>query len=98
MNKLEDEVIVASSVGDAMAKLQAAVPNLERAFVLGGRSAFMEAMASPQCDDIYVTRILKPQVSCDDVVPAVSSAFALVEEDEARTEGDWTCVPHAVMM
>lgn len=77
------DVIVVSSMGEALAKIQQ--PELEsqveNVWIVGGNSVYEEAMCSPQCHRIYFTKIME-SFDCDAFFPQISANFVLVSNDE----------------
>jgi len=75
------EVLVSSSLAGAMSALSS-VPDLASIFVIGGASAFSEALSGITgiiCDTVYLTRVLVEK-SCDVFIPPLDdSKYALDE-------------------
>jgi dihydrofolate reductase/thymidylate synthase len=67
-----EEVIVASSVHQAVEQL-AALEHVGETFVIGGQSAYEEAIKMPSCQRIFLTRVGK-DIDCDVFFPAFNEA------------------------
>ena len=78
---LPEDVLVATSLDDAMEKLQSAAfaDDVERIFVIGGAAAFAQVLASPLLDTLYFTRV-HAEVPCDTFIPTLSEDFVPVAE------------------
>jgi len=63
-----DNVLVASSVQDAVSKLGDRT-DVEEIFVIGGEAAYKEALDMPECARLFITRIAK-DMECDAFFPA----------------------------
>lgn len=63
-----EDVLVASSVASAIEKLNRR-SDVEEIFVIGGQAAYQEAVESPNCQRIYLTRVGK-EFECDAFFPA----------------------------
>ena len=84
--RVPPDVAVVSSLDDALAAA-GACPDLGRVFVIGGARLYREAMASPRCARIYLTRVLTP-FECDvHIGPVDGNAFEAVETGPVLGEG-----------
>lgn len=54
---------------------------IENVWIVGGYSVYKEAMESPMCDRIYLTRILA-NFECDAFFPQLTDEFKRVPNDE----------------
>ncbi len=66
---IPDGVLVAQSLTDAMQKLSSASysDDVESVFVIGGASAFDEALSSSALDKLYITEV-QEELECDKFV------------------------------
>lgn len=77
------EVIVAKSLQEALEKLQepALADVIENVWIVGGYSVYKEAMESPMCGRIYLTRVFA-NFECDAFFPNLNEDFKQVPNDE----------------
>ena len=67
-------VLLAPSLPAALALLP---PSCAGAFVIGGSALYAEALASPRCEAVHVTRVeLSPPPECDVSVPALAQLLS----------------------
>ena len=77
------EVIVAKSMQEALDKLQEPplAEAIENIWIVGGYSVYKEAMDSPLCNRIYLTRIMAT-FECDAFFPQLTDNFKKIKNDE----------------
>lgn len=83
---------MASSLDEAVELLQSkdVAPTLGDAFVIGGAGLFAEALTSPACGTVHLTRV-RADPECDVFLPAIdTSVFALVDESAVQEEAGMT--------
>ena len=57
-------------------------------FIVGGASAYAEALASHRCERVHLTRVLAPPFETDARIPAIdASRFVLEAAPERGSEG-----------
>jgi dihydrofolate reductase len=80
--KFPPEVIVATSLKEALEKIQndKIASQIENVWIVGGYSVYKEAMESPICGRVYLTRVLQT-FECDAFFPELSNNFNLVPND-----------------
>lgn len=80
-------VIVARSMDEALQKIQGPelADQIENVWIVGGNSVYAEAMASPQCHRVYLTRVMAT-FECDAFFPQLTDNFKLVPNDEGIPE------------
>ncbi|XP_016973420.1 dihydrofolate reductase [Drosophila rhopaloa] len=76
---LPDGVLLCSSLEEAM-KLLEAKGEVENIWIVGGSGVYAEAMASPRCHKLYITKI-QQQFECDTFFPAIPDSFKEVAPD-----------------
>lgn len=76
------DVIVVKSMDEALLKVQEPdiSSQIENVWIVGGYSVYKEAMESPLCDRIYLTRVLA-QFECDAFFPQLSDNFKRISND-----------------
>lgn len=91
---LEPNMLVCSSLETALQRLQEPplAGTVESAWVIGGSSVYKEAMASPYCSHIYLTKIFKT-FECDTFFPRVpADTFKRIKDpdvpDQMQEEND----------
>jgi dihydrofolate reductase/thymidylate synthase len=86
-----DQAYTATSLASALSMLDsAAFDSVENVFVIGGSSVYAEAVSSPLCTEMHITRILQPFV-CDTFFPGIdSSAFIKEKQSTDMRESDVT--------
>jgi dihydrofolate reductase/thymidylate synthase len=67
------DVLTASSVADALKQL-ALRDQVSEIFAIGGESVYKEALDSPSCDRLFITRIAK-DIECDAFFPAFDATL-----------------------
>lgn len=85
---LGPNVMVCNSMDSALQRLQEPLlaGTIESAWVIGGSSVYREALASPHCFRIYLTKILKT-FKCDTFLPEVpGNTFRLVRDPNVPEE------------
>lgn len=84
-----DQAHSATSLPAALSMLDGAeFENVESVFVIGGSSVYTEALASPLCSEMHITRILTP-FECDTYFPGFdSSAFKMERQSTEMSEND----------
>ncbi|CRK96835.1 CLUMA_CG009982, isoform A [Clunio marinus] len=77
------EVIVAKSMEDAFLKLDEPKikDQIENVWIVGGHSVYKEAMESPMCHRIYITRVMST-FDCDAFFPTIPDNFNRIKNDE----------------
>lgn len=68
---------------------------IESTFVIGGAEIYREALASPLCDELYVTRVRRAdgaEIKCDVFMDDIPDTFERVECSEKQREGDFEFV------
>ncbi|KDR11482.1 dihydrofolate reductase isoform X2 [Zootermopsis nevadensis] len=86
--KLGLNTLACSSLETALQSLQEPplAESIESAWVIGGSSVYKEAMASPHCSRIYLTKIFKT-FECDTFLPEVPmNTFKLVKDPDVPEE------------
>lgn len=75
-------VIVAKSLNEALSKLQEPelADQIENIWIVGGHSVYKEAMESPLCHKIYLTRIMA-EFECDAFFPRLTDNFTRIPND-----------------
>ena len=79
---LEPEVLCASSLETALDQLDATA-GLHRLFVIGGGEIYRQALLSPHCKALYVTRI-QANFACDTHFPGFEGAFTRVTQSDLK--------------
>lgn len=80
-------VIIAKSMDEALQKIQEPelADQIENVWIVGGNSVYAEAMASPLCHRVYLTRVMAT-FDCDAFFPQLTDNFKLVPNDEGIPE------------
>ena len=95
-DSLAEESAAAGATMEVATSLDAALDliqdrdDIERVFIIGGAGLFADAMSSPDCERIYLTKV-QTEVECDTFIPVLDeSRFTPMpgHEVEAVTEGD----------
>lgn len=75
-------VVVVKSLDEALAKIQSPEldSHIENVWIVGGYSVYKEAMESPFCHRIYLTRIMA-EFECDAFFPSLTDNFKRVPND-----------------
>ncbi len=85
--EVDAEVLHAQSLQEALNHLTNAALRLETLFVVGGGVVYEQAVAMPECRNIYYTRIAG-DFQCDTFFPPFEHAFELERVlDETQEEG-----------
>ncbi|XP_069703592.1 dihydrofolate reductase isoform X2 [Periplaneta americana] len=87
IQELGDDVLVRRSLEDALSCLQEeSLGNLtENVWVIGGSSVYKEALTSPFCHRVYLTRVLKT-FECDAFFPEIPEDSFKIVRDSAVSE------------
>jgi dihydrofolate reductase/thymidylate synthase len=88
---LPDSVLVASSLNDAWKLLSAPdrAAEIDQIFVIGGASVYKEAINSPHCGTVYLTKVMKEFDDLDTFFPQLSAdRFSLTTRGKLITEND----------
>jgi len=86
---LPPDVLVAGSLGDALAMLSTPerLVEVERVYVIGGGGVYAEALKSPFCRTIHLTSVERSITDCDTFFPAVpANKYKLAYYSEAQEE------------
>jgi dihydrofolate reductase len=81
--QVEDGVLVGSGIDDMVRRL-ALEPDVERIFCVGGGDVYAQAIESPLCDQLLLTRV-HATFECDTFFPSFESRFEL---DEVIGQGE----------
>lgn len=75
-------VVVAKSLDEALEKIQSPEldSQIENVWIVGGYTVYKEAMESPLCHRIYLTRIMA-EFECDAFFPSLTDNFKRVPND-----------------
>lgn len=75
-------VVVAKSLTEAIEKLKSPdlAEQIENIWIVGGNSVYKEAMESPLCHKIYLTRVLA-EYECDAFFPELTNNFQRIPND-----------------
>ncbi|KAH8369457.1 hypothetical protein KR009_011274 [Drosophila setifemur] len=76
---LPEDVVICPSLEAAMQRLESE-NQVENVWIVGGSGVYAEAMASPRCHRLYITRIQK-QFKCDTFFPPIPDSFCEVPPD-----------------
>ncbi|XP_036343143.1 dihydrofolate reductase-like [Rhagoletis pomonella] len=81
-SELPDNVLLYPSLETAMQHLEQSdlKQQIEKVWIVGGSGVYKEAMASPRCDRIYLTEILK-DFECDTFFPKIPDDFKEAKPD-----------------
>ncbi|GLE05482.1 hypothetical protein PINS_up014505 [Pythium insidiosum] len=84
---LPSDVLVASSLNDALSLIDAKGDAIDQVFVIGGGAVYEEAMTYPGCDTIHLTSV-KGQFECDAFFPSnvYDQGFSCVKRSEEMEE------------
>jgi len=85
---LGQNVVVCNSLDNALQRLQESPlgGTIESAWIIGGSSVYKDALASPHCFRIYLTKILKT-FECDTFLPEVPlDSFKIVRDPNVPEE------------
>jgi dihydrofolate reductase / thymidylate synthase len=88
---IPDEVLTAASLTDALAMLSAAdmCKTIDKIFVIGGEDAYREAVASSNCDKVYLTIVEKDVPDADTFFPRLDATrFQMVSRSAPKVEND----------
>nr|AIA15403.1 Thymidylate synthase [uncultured bacterium] len=88
---LPDTVLTASSLEEALQLLSSpsVESRIDQIFVIGGASVYKEALESPRCGTIYLTKILKEYPDMDTFFPIIpADKFTLTSRTQVTTEND----------
>ena len=82
-------VLLAGSLDEALRTFSASPydKEVENVYVIGGRQIFVEAVAHPLCQKIYLTKILR-MFECDVFFPPIPPAFRESHRSETFSEND----------
>lgn len=58
---------------------------IDKIFIIGGSSVYAEAMKSPLCSKIHLTRVLTP-FECDTFIPEIDDSIYELDDDQTQTE------------
>jgi dihydrofolate reductase len=80
-------VILASSLDDALAKLEQRT-DVNEVFIIGGANVYAQAVEHPACEKIYLTEV-EGEFNCDAFFPRFSKEeFGVVSESEVTSENE----------
>lgn len=73
------DVLLCKSLPEALALLNEGdlVEDIENVWIVGGNQVYKDAMQLPECDLIYLTKIMA-EFECDAFFPTIGSAFRLI--------------------
>ncbi|SPP83623.1 dihydrofolate reductase [Drosophila guanche] len=79
---LPSDVVLCSNLEEAMKHLEtkALRDEIENVWIVGGSGVYKEAMASPRCDRLYITKI-QQNFECDTFFPSIPDSFREVSPD-----------------
>lgn len=85
---LPENVLLYSNLESAMLHLEQSYLNkqIETVWIIGGSGVYKEAIASPRCNRIYLTKILQ-QFECDTFFPEIPADFHEVKFDQKIPKG-----------
>ncbi|EDV49153.1 uncharacterized protein Dere_GG17010 [Drosophila erecta] len=78
-NELPEGVLLCSNLETALKVLENK-NDVENVWIVGGSGVYKEAMASPRCHRLYITKILH-KFECDTFFPAIPDSFREVAPD-----------------
>lgn len=79
-------VLFAGSLDMALREAEA-LPDINKAFVIGGANVYAQAMEHPDCEKIYLTEV-QGEFECDAFFPKIDlGKFKKVNESEEQEEG-----------
>ncbi|XP_053956883.1 dihydrofolate reductase-like [Anastrepha ludens] len=80
--ELPDNVLLFPNLETAMKHLEQVnvCENIETVWIVGGSGVYREAMFSPRCHRLYITRI-KQNFKCDKYFPKIPNDFKQIEPD-----------------
>jgi dihydrofolate reductase len=85
---LGQNVVVCNSLDSALQRLQESplAGTIESTWIIGGSSVYKDALASPHCFRIYLTKILKT-FECDTFLPEIPlDTFKIVRDPNVPEE------------
>lgn len=86
-HEIPDSVIVVNSFDEALDCIESS-DDVDHTFVIGGSEVYAEAMRRPQCQSLYVTRILDPEYMCDTYLPLIPTCYKEAKRTEVKKDGD----------
>lgn len=88
-NNLQHNTYIVSCFSDALS-LCSKLNNTHKVFVIGGNQLYNEALNHPQCENVYVTHILK-HVVCDVMFPleTLFSKYPICQEGTINKYNDY---------
>ncbi|XP_022213566.1 dihydrofolate reductase [Drosophila obscura] len=80
--ELPSDVVLCPSLEEAMKHLEAETlrDQIENVWIVGGSGVYEEAMASPRCNRLYITKI-QQNFECDTFFPSIPDGFREVSPD-----------------